>query len=146
MSLSNSKKKWQIHNLDELDQVASEIIGLAEGINKFVFFGEIGAGKTTLIKSIGKRLGVVEQMSSPTFSIVNEYQGTVNLIRHLDLYRLKNIDEAIDINIEEYLDDNEYCFIEWPELIEPLFPDKMLYIRIQVNDDSLRTISVEKHG
>jgi len=124
--------------LDELAEISKLILDFAPEYRKFVLIGDLGAGKTTLVKSIAKLIGVTQQVTSPTYSLVNEYDGSDTLVRHLDLYRLNNLEEAIELNIEEYLDDNNYCFIEWPELVEKLFPDKIVYIRIHVIDDLTR--------
>lgn len=134
-----------IGKLNELPEVSGKILDFSENIKKFVLIGELGAGKTSLVKNLGKHLGVSEQITSPTFSLINEYDGKDKKIWHLDLYRLKNLEEAIDLDIEEYLDDNNYCFIEWPEIIEPLIPNKIMYIRIQVVDDLTRKYKLQKH-
>ena len=135
-----------IHSIEELDFVARELIKYAGDCKTLLFYGEIGAGKTTLIQQICKHLGVSEGVTSPTFSLVNEYtfkekkDNSEQLIYHLDLYRLKNIDEAIDIGIEDYLYNKYYCLIEWPELIEPLFPETIVKIKIELLDNSSRKI------
>ncbi len=139
------EKQTLVAPLNELSKVSKSILDFAANCKKFVLIGELGAGKTTLVKSIGKRLGVSEQITSPTFSLINEYDGKGTQIWHLDLYRLKDLEEAIQLNIEEYLDDNNYCFIEWPEIIEPLFPDKIVYISIQVVDNFTRKYELQKH-
>lgn len=133
-----------VHQLSQLEELARQLLDFSENCCKFAFYGEIGAGKTTLVKSIGKILSVEDEITSPTFSIVNEYDIPNGLLRHLDLYRLKNTQEALDINIEEYLYDSFYTIIEWPEIIEPLFPDKMVYLRIEINEDSSRNFNIKK--
>jgi tRNA threonylcarbamoyladenosine biosynthesis protein TsaE len=114
-----------LYNLDEIGGAAVDIIRHASGKKVWLFYGEMGAGKTTLIKAICRALGASGDFSSPTYSLVNEYilAGTTEKIFHLDLYRLKTIDEAIDIGIEDYMLDGDYCFIEWPELILPLLKE-----------------------
>lgn len=124
-----------IHHLDELDVVARRL--LAEGRNQSVwlFEGEMGTGKTTLIKALCRALGVVSMVQSPTFSIVNEYtthEG--HSIYHFDCYRLRNAAEALDIGIEEYFDSDNYCFIEWPERITTLWP--VTYYRVDLSSDA----------
>jgi len=138
---------WQTANngvdvvLDELDAVAGELLRAAEGIPVWLFVGEMGSGKTTLIKAVGKALGVTETMSSPTFSIVNEYEGRAGKkIYHFDLYRLTSEKEVFDIGAEEYLDSNELCLVEWPEKLGSLMPTHHLTIRITPTGSTNRKI------
>jgi len=132
-----------VNNLAELDATAASILSFAPQNRVFVFYGEMGAGKTTLIKSLCKELGVTDNISSPTFAIVNEYQAVSNTIYHFDFYRLKTETEAMDMGFEEYLYSNNYCFIEWPEKIPELLPERYISIKIQVVADSARYITVE---
>ena len=135
-----------VHSVDELDKVIEELIKYAGDCKTLLFYGEIGAGKTTLIQRFCKYFDVVENVTSPTFTLVNEYtfknetDQSEQLIHHLDLYRLKSINEAIDIGIEDYLYDNYYCLIEWPEIIEPLISEHTVKIKIQLLDNSSRKI------
>lgn len=134
-----------INELEELDLVAQELLAFAGERRKFAFYGEIGAGKTTLIQAICKQLGVREGVVSPTFALVNEYtfqdkNGATQLMYHLDLYRLKNVQEALDIGIEDMLYDEYYCFMEWPELIEDLLPEDALRIKMEALKNSTRKI------
>ncbi len=109
----------------------------------WLFDGEMGSGKTTLIKEIVKQLGAADQANSPTFSIVNEYQGQQHMIYHFDLYRLKDYYEALDFGIEEYLDHPDaYVFIEWPDIIEEILPDHSQKIRIIVKDNNTRELQI----
>lgn len=107
----------------------------------FAFFGKMGVGKTTLIKEICQQLGVIDNVCSPTFAIVNSYstaQG--DPVYHFDFYRLKNLDEAYDIGYEEYFYSNEYCFTEWTEKIEDLLPDH--YVRVEIEEiNGVRTLT-----
>ena len=132
-----------VNNLAELDATAASILSFAPQNRVFVFYGEMGAGKTTLIKSLCKELGVTDNISSPTFAIVNEYQAVSNTIYHFDFYRLKTETEAMDMGFEEYLYSNNYCFIEWPEKIPELLPESYISIKIQVVADGARYITVE---
>ena len=139
-------------DVDEIDIAVLEVLAFAEPASPngrrrkiMIFKGEIGAGKTTFIKSLCEELGVEEKVTSPTFSLVNQYsyldkEGREQFIYHLDLYRLKSKQEALDIGIEEILDEDTYCFIEWPELIEDLLPDNIVKISIEIVDDSSRKI------
>lgn len=108
----------------------------------WLFYGEMGSGKTTLIKALAKQLGVIDVTSSPTFSLVNEYaSASGKTIYHFDFYRIKNENEALDIGIEDYFYDNSYCFIEWPDKIENLLPLNAVAIYITVNSDNTRSIN-----
>lgn len=137
-------KEIQLKTLSELPIAADAIIGLLSQTRKILFYGEVGAGKTTLIKQICKSLGLEEEISSPTYPIINHYRwtylGNESSLNHIDLYRLNNLEEAIGIGIEDYLEDDSYCFIEWPELVEPLLVDNFLKIKILHNEDSSRKI------
>ena len=134
-----------LHTLTDLDQAACRLVDFAGDRRKMAFYGEIGVGKTTFIQAICKQLGVREAVVSPTFALVNEYSLAADfqkgqLVYHLDLYRLKNIQEALDIGVEDMLYDSHYCFIEWPELIEVLLPEEVLRIKIEALNNSARKI------
>jgi tRNA threonylcarbamoyladenosine biosynthesis protein TsaE len=133
-----------INSLNELDNAASEILSFDTNNRIFLFYGDMGAGKTTLIKSLCKQLGSVDNVTSPTFAIVNEYTGAKSNIYHFDFYRLKNQAEAMDIGFEEYLYSGKYCFIEWPEKIPDLLPLHYVTVKIQAQDDNSRGITVDK--
>jgi len=128
----------------ELPAAAAEIISFSANSRIFLFYGDMGAGKTTLIKSLCECLGTAEPVTSPTFSIVNEYIGTKNRIFHFDFYRLKNESEALDLGYEEYFYSDAWCFIEWPEKIPNLLPDHYVKIEIQVTGNYSRQILIEK--
>ena len=129
-----------IFSLAEIDAVAEKI--LAENPKKILLFnGSMGVGKTTLIKSLAKKLGVTDATSSPTFSLVNEYQINGNQsIYHFDVYRLKNEMEALDMGIDEYLYSGNWCFIEWPENIPNLIPEEHSTITIELLPDGKRRL------
>jgi tRNA threonylcarbamoyladenosine biosynthesis protein TsaE len=133
-----------VKNVDELDEAAKQLIAFAGGETIFLFYGDMGAGKTTLIKSLCKCLGADENITSPTFSIVNEYVGKSARIFHFDFYRLKNQDEALDMGYEEYFYSGNYCFIEWPEKISRLLPPHYIRIDIQVLDKDQRLLTFAK--
>ncbi|ASU36505.1 tRNA (adenosine(37)-N6)-threonylcarbamoyltransferase complex ATPase subunit type 1 TsaE [Mucilaginibacter xinganensis] len=128
----------------QLPAVAAEIISFAKDLRIFLFYGDMGAGKTTLIKSLCESLGTIEPVTSPTFSIVNEYIGAKNQIFHFDFYRLKNQSEALDMGYEEYFYSDAYCFIEWPEKIPELLPQHYMKISISVRSDNSRQIMIEQ--
>lgn len=129
-------------SIDRLSAVALDILGLTVGRTVYAFTGEMGAGKTTLIKEMCAILGVEDALSSPSYSIVNEYATTNNrVVYHMDLFRLKNPLEAVEIGIEDYLHSNCICFIEWPELIDGLLPHNTVRVEILVRDN-LREISI----
>jgi len=128
----------------QLPAIASEIIKFATSSRIFLFYGDMGTGKTTLIKSICEYLGTTEPVTSPTFSIVNEYIGANAKIYHFDFYRLKNQTEALDLGYEEYFYSGAYCFIEWPEKIAGLLPTHYISVRIVATGNNSRQIIIEK--
>ncbi|QEM13250.1 tRNA (adenosine(37)-N6)-threonylcarbamoyltransferase complex ATPase subunit type 1 TsaE [Mucilaginibacter rubeus] len=132
-----------VNSLSQLPQAAEAVLANSAGNKIFLFYGEMGAGKTTLIKTLCEQLGVTEQATSPTFSIVNEYIGRDSRIFHFDFYRLKNQTEALDMGYEEYFYSDAYCFIEWPEKIPDLLPIHYTTVRIEVSDANSRLISIE---
>ena len=132
-----------IYSLEEIDAIANQII--AANPNKVLLInGEMGVGKTTLIKYLAKNLGVNEVTSSPTFSLVNEYQISENqYIYHFDVYRLKNEMEAMDMGIDEYLYSGNWCFIEWSEKIPNLIPPQHSTLSIELLPDGKRRLTLE---
>ena len=133
-----------VTSLSDLDQAAIALLDFAGTEKIFVFEGDMGAGKTTFIKVIAKALGVKELVSSPTFSIVNEYQGKGNTFYHFDFYRIKNLQEAYDIGYEEYFFSGNTCFIEWPEKVEELLPEHYIKVEIKMLGENERVLSINK--
>ena len=137
------KQRYNITSLENLSDIALQLLSLTDN-RIFAFYGTMGVGKTTLIKYLCKHLKVIDSISSPTFSIVNEY---INMdgdkIFHFDFYRLQNLDEADKIGFETYINSGNYCFIEWPDLIESLLPNNHHVIKIQ-NTNYARNLSVLK--
>lgn len=133
-------KNYSIKNLSE---IASAIIASTEN-KTLLFFGEMGVGKTTLIKEICKQLGVLDSISSPTFSLVNEYETSKKeKVFHFDFYRITDEEEALDMGIEEYFDNNDWCLIEWPENIENLLPLDAVEIHLSTLSDGKRNIQLK---
>jgi tRNA threonylcarbamoyladenosine biosynthesis protein TsaE len=133
----------ELNSLEDLPRVAKELIAASQEKKVWLFDGEMGAGKTTLIKTICKELGVEETISSPTFSIVNEYEGKEGqAVYHFDFYRLKNEEEAMDIGVEEYLYSGDYCLIEWPSVVPGVLPDDCFKIEIIAKDEYLREVHI----
>ncbi|MEQ8703072.1 MAG: tRNA (adenosine(37)-N6)-threonylcarbamoyltransferase complex ATPase subunit type 1 TsaE [Phaeodactylibacter sp.] len=130
------------YRLKEVDHIAERLIAEAAPEQViWTFTGQIGAGKTTLIKALCRILGSREAVSSPTFSLVNEYEDREGqTFFHMDLYRLNDTEEALDIGIEEYLDSGQRCLIEWPGLIEHLLPEDTFRIKLEIGSDSSRKI------
>lgn len=129
-------------NLSEINSIAKDI--LQETNSKILlFFGKMGVGKTTLIKEIVKELGYEHDVSSPTFSIVNEYEVKDGLVYHFDFYRLKDEIEAYDIGFEDYVYSGNWCLIEWPELIMNLLPENVNKIYLSVDQGNCRRIKFE---
>ncbi|MBK8353270.1 MAG: tRNA (adenosine(37)-N6)-threonylcarbamoyltransferase complex ATPase subunit type 1 TsaE [Saprospirales bacterium] len=127
---------FTIKSIAELNPIVDEIIQLSKSHTVFCFYGNLGAGKTTLIKLICEQLQVIDSISSPTYPIINEYKTADNkIIYHIDLYRLKSVEEAMNIGIEDYLFSDNLCFIEWPDNFESILPDNHIKIKITKFDD-----------
>ena len=133
------------YSLSELTDVAQEVIKNSK--NKvLLFYGEMGVGKTTLIKEIVKQLEVLDTVSSPTFSLVNEYHTSKNeKVYHFDFYRINKEEEAMDMGIEEYFYSNNWCLVEWPNKVENLLPLNAVIIKITASENQLRTIEVRNN-
>lgn len=131
-------------NLKAIDAIALKLVSQFSEYRVFAFYGKMGAGKTTFIQSVCKVLGTDDNVTSPTFALINEYKTTqFDSIFHFDFYRIKDIEEAFDLGYEDYLFSGNYCLIEWPEMIEPLLPDKIVKVKIEVEEDGSRKISAE---
>ncbi|NOR29022.1 MAG: tRNA (adenosine(37)-N6)-threonylcarbamoyltransferase complex ATPase subunit type 1 TsaE [Lutibacter sp.] len=130
------------YSLHQLPEIAKEVLQFAEH-KVLLFYGEMGVGKTTLIKELVKQLEVLDTVSSPTFSLVNEYHTKNNdTIFHFDFYRIDNEEEAMDMGIEEYLYSDNWCLIEWPNKVENLLPLNSVSITITTNSNQQRTIEL----
>lgn len=140
-------KVFTSDSIDTIDSCAQEFIAYISSCssqsNIFAFFGRMGAGKTTFIKAICKALGAVDDVNSPTFTIVNEYRSAKGFpIFHFDFYRINSIKEAYDIGVDEYFSGNGLCLIEWSEKIEEILPENCNRVDIDVAPDGIRTITV----
>lgn len=133
-----------VHNLEELSGAAKRILDSFPEEKIFLLEGDMGAGKTTLVKALCARLKVKDTASSPTYSIVNEYDYPMGKIYHFDFFRIKSEIEAYDLGFEEYLYSGYFCFIEWPEKIQALWPESFIKIKIDQADDQYRLISARK--
>ena len=132
---------YKVNQLADLPEAAASLLTNFPLDRIFLFFGEMGSGKTTFIKALCTELGVTDTVASPTYSIVNEYQSPKGKVYHFDFYRLKNETEALDMGYEEYFYDGSYCFIEWPEKIENLWPPEFVKVNIAVTDQNQRLIT-----
>jgi tRNA threonylcarbamoyladenosine biosynthesis protein TsaE len=134
-----------IENENKLKEAALSLLNFAENEKIFLFHGEMGAGKTTFIKSLCLQLGMLDNVSSPTYSLINEYVYPQGKIFHFDFFRIKNESEAFDMGFEEYLSSGNYCFIEWPGMIPNLWPDSFIEIKIMESEGGARKIIAQKH-
>lgn len=131
--------------LDNIKQSANNFLAKVKGYKHFAFYGEMGVGKTSFITALCASLKAIDLVSSPTFSIINEYETeTGDLIYHFDFYRINEPEELFDIGFEEYISTNNWCFIEWPEKGEALIPDSFLKVRINVDESGKRILQFEK--
>lgn len=137
-------KTMQIGSLAELPDAAEEIIRSLGGRTIVAFRGEMGAGKTTLIREIAARLGSDDVVTSPTFAIVNQYAAAEGrTLYHFDFYRIDRLEEAYDFGYEEYFDSGDLCLVEWPEKIEPLLPENTMNVRITALSEQERRIEID---
>src|SRR5574344_525912 len=138
--------KITIHEEDELQVAARQLISEFSADRVFCFYGEMGAGKTTFIKKICELLGATDVTSSPTFAIVNEYvRINGETIYHFDFYRIEKLDDAYQIGVEDYLYSGNYCFLEWPENVAPLIEDDFVKVKIEIGENYSRIIQAGKY-
>lgn len=132
-----------ITGLDRIDEAAQTFLEAVRGHNLIAFYGQMGAGKTTFVTALCRVLGVrSDAVSSPSFAIVNEYRAQDGSpVYHFDFYRIKDLAEALDIGLYDYLDSGSLCLMEWPEQIEALLPEETLRVRITVRPDGARVLS-----
>lgn len=133
----------KINSIDEIVAAAKEFVAAMGDRTVFAFYGKMGAGKTTFIKAVCEELGVEDVINSPTFAIVNEYvDGNGSPVYHFDFYRIKNMQEVMDMGYEDYVYSGNVCFMEWPELIENLLPDDAVKVVIEEEADGSRTVKL----
>lgn len=139
------QQKFSQVGLPDLPAVAKAIIELLQTHKLVAFYGQMGAGKTTLIKQICAQLGVMQEVSSPTFALVNEYQtSTQQIVYHFDFYRIKNLEEVYDIGYEDYFYSNNICLMEWPENIEPLLQnEQVIKVHIKPTEANSREVILD---
>lgn len=140
--------EWLVQSLTELDSVAAEVLKALGGARKIALYGEMGAGKTTFTAAFCRALGVTDTPASPTFSLINEYryplpEGGEALLHHLDLYRLRSTQEALDIGVEDVLYDPWLCLIEWPQVVEPLLPPDAVRLELEVASETARRVHLK---
>lgn len=136
------------YTLSQIDSIAKTLVRevLPHSHKVLLFQGTMGAGKTTLIKALCEQLGVRDRVSSPTFSLVNEYQSPSGIIYHFDLYRIEQQQEALDFGIEEYWDSEAWCFVEWAERIPSLLPASYTEVLITPLDEHTRRLTIVQHN
>ena len=132
--------------LDKLEDTANHLIQLSDGCRVWLIHGEMGAGKTTLIKAICAQLGVEDNVTSPTFSIINEYRSATEPVYHFDFYRVNSIKEALQAGVEDFFYSGHYCFIEWPEIIIPILPRQYLKVSIEEGEGENRKYKLSLYG
>lgn len=130
-----------IEDLNGLSTAAEAVLNFVGEDRVIIFEGEMGAGKTTLIKAICAAAGITDVVSSPTFSIVNEYASPEGPVYHFDFYRIKNIREAYDIGYEEYFYSGFTCLIEWPELVAEILPERYIRVQLQIDSPDQRSLT-----
>ncbi len=135
-------KRISIESEEGLREVACEILSSLDGRTVVALRGEMGAGKTTLVRRIAEAMGAEDSVTSPTFAIVNQYEGTAGRIYHFDFYRITDLREAYDFGYEEYFYSGDLCLVEWPERIEELLPEDTMTVRITVDGESGRTFEI----
>ena len=132
------------YNIADIDSAAAEFLVKFKKQRLFAFFGEMGAGKTTFIQALCRKLDVIEVVNSPTFTIVNEYHTeNSNSIYHFEFFRIKKIEEVYDFGYEDYLYSGNYCFIEWPELIVNILTDNAVLVKMNVDQGGTRILEIE---
>ncbi|MFO8086743.1 MAG: tRNA (adenosine(37)-N6)-threonylcarbamoyltransferase complex ATPase subunit type 1 TsaE [Bacteroidales bacterium] len=137
-------KHIEVKSLDALENAAKQILEEFPHQRIFALYGKMGAGKTTLIRTLCKLLEVEEEVNSPTFALINEYYSpSAQSIYHFDFYRIESLEEVFDIGYEDYFYSGNYCFLEWPERITELLPKNYVYLQIEITGPKQRKISYQ---
>jgi tRNA threonylcarbamoyladenosine biosynthesis protein TsaE len=143
--MSATANVLRFKELEDLDSVSERILEMGREVPVWLFEGQMGAGKTTLIRALCSKLGIVSTVHSPTFSLVNEYIGEQkNIVYHFDFYRIKDEAEAWDIGLEEYFDSGSYCFVEWPSQIPSLWPEQYMQLNLSVEEEGGRILEISE--
>lgn len=136
---------FEINSINELAEVAAQFLKAFKDERIFAFYGKMGAGKTTFIKALCRAMGSTDNITSPTFALVNEYDvNEGQKVYHFDFYRIKDVEEAMDIGFDDYLDTGYFCFMEWPEKIEVLLPEELVEVHIEELSPKARKITAWK--
>jgi tRNA threonylcarbamoyladenosine biosynthesis protein TsaE len=146
MVKTNMDKVIEGAGLGNLQETARQLLDLAEGSKIWLFEGEMGSGKTTLIRAICLELNINDNVTSPTFSIINEYMSDVVTVYHFDFYRVKTLAEALDAGVEDYFYTGNFCFIEWPDIIRPVLPSQHVKIIIDTGSGEKRKYKLQHYG
>lgn len=137
--------KYHIDSLDQLSIFVEAFLPQLKKNKIFLLYGEMGVGKTTFVQELLKKIGIIDLEGSPTYSLINSYWSEkYGKIYHIDLYRLKTIEEAYDIGLDEILNENSFCFIEWPDKIKSMLPTSYTSISFFLNSDLMRTIEINE--
>lgn len=137
-------KELIAHSLEDIPFVAKEVLEHLGNRKVLAFYAEMGSGKTTLITAILRAMGIEHPEGSPTYSLVNSYESAYyGEVLHFDVYRLNSVEEALDAGVEEMLYSGAYCLVEWAEIIEPLLPDDLMTVRIQVTEGGERLVQID---
>lgn len=133
-----------VANESELDRAAAELLAALGGRRHVALHGQMGAGKTTLVSAVGRVLGVADDVTSPTFSIINEYRDAADrAVYHFDFYRIANESQAADLGLDDYFDSEALCLMEWPENVADFLPDDTVDVEIVVKDNGERELNFE---
>ncbi|MDY6122814.1 MAG: tRNA (adenosine(37)-N6)-threonylcarbamoyltransferase complex ATPase subunit type 1 TsaE [Porphyromonas sp.] len=138
------KSEYTIRSIEDLPQVARDFISNMGDRKIFAFYAPMGTGKTTFIKALCEEMGVQDVINSPTFSIINEYLTTPDMqtIYHFDCYRLEGVSDALNLGVEDYFESGAVCFVEWPEVLEPILPDDVVKVNIKEEADGARVLQL----
>jgi tRNA threonylcarbamoyladenosine biosynthesis protein TsaE len=133
----------RLYDISRISETAKRFLKITTGNKKFAFYGKMGAGKTTFIIALCRELGAVDIVNSPTFTIINEYRtGKGEMLYHLDFYRIKSADELLSLGIEDYLYEDVYCFIEWPDRAEEILTNNIIKVDIEEVDTDKRLLKI----